>query len=133
MDPMPVKSFSITWRMIIFSMLMMCSIPSMYANKREVAVSLHDSADENIRIMIYQGEHNPVFMDKNQTYMVRVSSVIHFNVFDQQRGHSETHPIRPSTTSLVLKPNGLAVEVEQSSFLYSLYSSIAKLFFVGNE
>ena len=132
MDSMPVKYFSITWRMIIITMLMMCGAPSICAHGREVSVSLHDTADENIKIMIYQGENNPVVMDKNQTYIVRVSSVIHFNVFDQQRGHSVSHPIKPSTTSLVLKPNGLVVEVEQSSFLYSLYSSLAKLFLADN-
>jgi hypothetical protein len=135
MNPKPVKYFFMKWRMLMISTLMMSGVPSMCVEKREISVSLHDSTDDSVTIMIYRGEADPVMMNKDQTYMVKVKSAVHLNVFGKDRSQSVRHPINPSTTSVVLKPiqgdSGLRVEVEQNTFFSSLYSAIAKLFFAN--
>jgi hypothetical protein len=115
---------------------------NMYAIGRDVSVSLCPNTDANIRVTIDQGELNPIVMAKDETYMIKVYDKISLYVFSRQHGCSQSYPIKPSTTALVLRTvdtgSGANVQVEQSSEgIYSMISSAATSlvtwFFIGNE
>jgi hypothetical protein len=137
MDPIPGKYFFMKRLVIAMSLFMLGSASNICAKGREVSVSLHDSTDDSVKIMIYRGEADPVTIAKNQTYMVKVASAVHLNVFGKDQSQSVRHPINPSTTSVVLKPTqgdgGLRVEVVEHSFLSSLYSLFATTFLLSKE